>query len=232
MLVAKIAHFTIGAFVLSYGIDITRLAHLGLSPWDVLHEGIALISPISFGVATIVVGIVLIVAAHFLGIRPRFGTIVNMVIIGIMIDVILVWNLIPLPDTVSRALGLPFTGVRYGYVIIGAVVLGIGTAWYVTANLGAGPRDSLMLGLAHRSGWQVGTVRTLMEGTALLAGWAIGGPVGVGTIISALLMGWTIQGALAVFRRLAQVPLLSGLIELPLMNEGTNHNGGDRDEAE
>lgn len=230
LLVGKVIHFSLGAFVLAYGVDLTRLALLGLSPWDVLHEGIALNTPLSFGVASILVGIVLIILSSFMGIRPRVGTVINMVVVGLMIDAILMWNLIPLPAAVSMALGLPHNGIRYGYLIIGSIVLGIGSAWYVTANLGAGPRDSLMLGLSRITGWQVGIVRTLLEGTALLVGWLIGGPVGIGTVISALIIGWAIQGALAVFGKLAQVPLFSGIIELPLKRE--EKQPGAKDHAE
>lgn len=215
-----------GAFVLAYGIDLTRLARLGLSPWDVLHEGIALNTPLSFGVASILVGVILVILSAFMGIRPRLGTVINMVVVGLMIDAILAWNLVPLPGAVSGALGLPAGGVRFGYLIGGSMVLGLGSAWYVTANLGAGPRDSLMLGLSRLTGWQVGIVRTLLEGTALLVGWAIGGPVGIGTVISALLIGWAIQGALMVFGKLAQVPAFSGVIELPLATS-KKHPGAD-----
>ncbi|HLS89133.1 MAG TPA: hypothetical protein VK008_05860 [Sphingobacteriaceae bacterium] len=231
LLIGKLIHFTLGAFVLAYGVDLTRLARLGLSPWDVLHEGIALNTPLSFGVASIFVGVVLVILSAFMGIRPRIGTVINMVVVGLMIDAILLWNLIPMPAAVSHALGVSPTGTRYGYLVGGSIVLGIGSAWYVTANLGAGPRDSLMLGLSRLTGWQVGIVRTMLEGTALLLGWLIGGPVGVGTIISALIIGWAIQGALAVFGRLALVPLFSGIIELPLKREpkqpGANDHAGE-----
>lgn len=217
----KIVHFTLGAFVLSYGVDLTRLAELGLAPWDVLHEGMARLTPISFGVASIVVGVVLVTLAALLRIRPRLGTAVNMVIVGLFIDAILAWNLIPHPAVVSASLGLPLLLTRYIYLIFGSIVVGFGSAWYVTANLGAGPRDSLMLGLTRLTGWSVGLVRTIMEGTALLLGWAIGGPAGMGTVVSALIIGWAIQGSLVFFQRLGQVPFLHGIIELPLTGDET-----------
>src|SRR5690606_12126191 len=137
LLIGKLIHFTLGAFVLAYGVDLTRLARLGLSPWDVLHEGIALNTPLSFGVASIFVGVVLVILSAFMGIRPRIGTVINMVVVGLMIDAILLWNLIPMPAAVSHALGVSPTGTRYGYLVGGSIVLGIGSAWYFTANLGA-----------------------------------------------------------------------------------------------
>ncbi|MEX2356666.1 MAG: hypothetical protein WD535_06510 [Thermaerobacterales bacterium] len=214
-LIARFAYLFAGLFILAYGINLTRAAQLGLAPWSVLHEGLALRTPITFGTATILVGLVVIGLAAALGIRPRLGTLLNMTVIGLFTDMIFVWGLLPAPGALNIALPVPLVWIQAGYLLAGTMVMGLGIGWYVTANFGAGPRDAFMLGMVRKTGWQVGTIRTLMEGTVLAGGWLIGGPVGAGTVIGMVTVGWTIQASLALFRRLATVKFLSAVIQIP-----------------
>lgn len=205
-----------GLFLLSYGIDLQRAADLGLMPWSVLHEGISLQTFLTFGQANILVGLVLICIGLVLGVKPSLGTIVTMTATGLFLDLILQWHLIPIP---SRSLGS--TGVepwRYLYMILGVVVMGFGTAWYVSANLGAGPRDGLMIGIARLTRWPVGPVRSGMEAMALLTGWLLGGPVGIGTVCGVLGLGWTIQFSLIFFRWLQRAPVLGRILSPPVLD--------------
>lgn len=219
-----------GMFVLAYGIDLTREARLGLGPWDVLHEGLEGVLPISFGVASIAVGLVLVAWSAFLGIKPRAGTVVNMVIVGVYVDAILHWNLIVPTEQAADALGLQPMAVRAAYLLLGAGLSGFGSAWYVTADLGAGPRDAMMLGLSRRWRRPVGPVRTIMEAAALVIGWAIGGTAGVGTALIAISLGWTIQGGLAFFSYIVEVfPRLGGIIRVPSAKGGPEEGAPRRE---
>src|SRR6266545_2779817 len=125
--------------------------------WDVLHDGIRHVTPLSFGVATILVGVVLLVAGALAGVRPGPGTLVNMVLIGIFSDAML--------------------------------ATGIG------AGLGSGPRDSLMLAIAARTGLRVGVVRAIIETSVLIIGVLLGGAAGIGTILFAFGIGPAVEVA-------------------------------------
>ncbi|HEY8414505.1 MAG TPA: hypothetical protein VIK99_01910 [Thermaerobacter sp.] len=122
-----------------------------------------------------------------------------MTLVGLLTDAIPAWGWLPDPDAVSPAAP---SGFRLAYGLGGVLVLGVGIGWYITANLGAGPRDSLMLALTRRTGKPVGTVRTALELAALVLGWALGGEVGIGTLVTAVTLGWVVQGSLWVFHRL------------------------------
>jgi uncharacterized membrane protein YczE len=116
--------------------------------------------------------------------RPGIGTIANAVLIGVAIDVMLPL----LPDTDSLA-------ARYAFVVAGIAFVGIGSGLYLTAHLGPGPRDGLMTGLHFRTGLSLRLIRTLIEGTALVCGFILGGRVGLGTVAFALLVGPGVQAA-------------------------------------
>jgi uncharacterized membrane protein YczE len=159
---------------------------LGLSPWDVLNQGISRHTPLSFGTANICVSVVVLAAAWRLGARIGPGTLANAVLIGAFLDVLLSFGWV---TSMSHAV----LAVRIAYVPLGIVLIALGTAFYVGPNLGAGPRDSLMLSLTFRSGWRLGLVRGLIEGGALIAGIILGGTVGVATVLFVLLIGPAIE---------------------------------------
>lgn len=173
-----------------YGVTMALMVRstLGLNPWDVFHEGLSLASGLSFGTVTILVGAVVLLAWIPLRQRLGFGTIANVVVIGLAADATL-W-LLPQPDHLA---------LRIAYLLLGIVGNGIAGGLYIGAGLGPGPRDGLMTGLVRRTGRSVRLVRTTLEVTVLAVGWAIGGTVGPGTVLYALAIGPIVQLALRWF---------------------------------
>jgi uncharacterized protein len=159
-------------------------SRLGNSPWTVLAEGVSKHTPLAIGTATIVISGLVMLAWIPLRQRPGIGTIANAVLIGVAIDVML--PLLPGPGGIVA---------RYGFVAVGIALVGLGSGLYLTAHLGPGPRDGLMTGLHFRTGLSLRLVRTLIEGSALVVGWLLGGRVGVGTVAFALLVGPAVQTA-------------------------------------
>lgn len=161
---------------------------LGLDPWDVFHEGVAGLTPLSFGTVTILVGAVVLLAWIPLRQRPGVGTIANVVVIGLAADATL-W-LVPDPEHL---------GLQVAYLVGGIVGNGVAGGLYIGAGLGPGPRDGLMTGLVRRTGRSVRLVRTSLELTVLATGWLIGGTVGVGTVLYAVAIGPLVQLTLGWF---------------------------------
>lgn len=186
-----------GLFLFSGAIVLTLESKLGLWPWDVLHQGIARHTPLSFGAANVCVGILVLAAAWALGGRPGLGTVANATLIGLMIQGLTSINaLTSLSDE-----GL---AVRVGLLAAGIALAGPGTAFYIGADLGAGPRDTLMLVGARGTGARVGVVRAAIEVGALVGGITLGGTFGVGTVAFALSVGPVVE---AGFWLLAHSPL-------------------------
>ncbi|WP_158228047.1 YitT family protein [Pseudonocardia sp. MH-G8] len=151
---------------------------LGLNPWDVLHEGIVVQTPLSFGTITAITGIVVLLLWIPLRQRPGIGTVANVVVIAVVVDLVLA--VFPAPDAPAARIAL----------LVGGVVLnGLATAAYVGARLGPGPRDGLMTGFAARTGRSVRLVRTAIEVVVLATGWLLGGTAGVGTVLYAAAIG-------------------------------------------
>jgi uncharacterized membrane protein YczE len=161
---------------------------LGLGPWDAFHVGVARISGLSVGVASIAVGLLIVLGNYSLRIRPGPATIANMVLIGVFIDLILPW--VPAPSSLTAAVA---------YQVVGIALVGLATGMYLGARLGAGPRDGLMTALSARWGWSIRRTRTLIEVIALGAGWAMGGTVGIGTIMFTLAVGPAAQFGMRMF---------------------------------
>lgn len=182
VLVTRLWRLSIGLFCFGFGIALLVHADLGLGPWDVLHQGLSDLTGVPIGTVGIGVGAVLLLAWFWLPVRIGFGTIANTVVIGLVIDVTL-W-LLP-----SSA---PFA-VRLGEVPIGIVLVAMGSGFYIGAGLGPGPRDGLMTGLAARGVGSMRAVRTGIEVTVLVLGWALGGTVGVATALQAVTIGPLVQ---------------------------------------
>ncbi len=182
-----------GLWLFAAGVVLGLRSGLGVSPWDVFHDGIRQATPLSFGAATVLVGVVLVVVALAAGVRPGPGTLVNMVAIGAFADALLASGLVE--DLAGRALP-----VRLAAVLAGVGLVALGSALYIGADLGSGPRDSLMLALAARTRLSVGLVRGLLEATVLGVGWLLGGVVGVGTVLFAVGIGPAVQLAFRVLR--------------------------------
>jgi uncharacterized membrane protein YczE len=161
-------------------------SRLGLPPWDVLHFGIAKHTPLSLGVSGIAVGLVLLAVTWFEGTPPGFGTIANTIVIGVSIDVLASFDAI---DGLSESI----LAVRIALLVAGVLLFGVGSAFYIGAGMGAGPRDSLMMVLSRRTRQRIGLVRGAMEITVLLSGLALGGIAGIGTLTLALLVGPVVE---------------------------------------
>ncbi|WIX80216.1 hypothetical protein QRX50_05355 [Amycolatopsis carbonis] len=170
-----------------YGASMAMLtrAHLGLDPWDVLHEGITKLTGLSFGTVTAIASVFVLLLWIPLRQRPGIGTVANVVVISVTVDAVRA----VLPDQHALALQI--------LLLVGGVVLNaVATAVYVGARLGPGPRDGLMTGLTARTGWSVRLVRTGIEVTVLAVGWLLGGTFGVGTVLYALTIGPLTQALL------------------------------------
>ena len=187
--------FFTGLLIFSLGITLCIKGHsLGISPWDVLHVGLNIHFGLTIGTWSIITGL-LIVTGTALATKswPQIGTWLNMVSIGIFID-IFNWMI---PDVANL----------YGQIILfvlGVFIMGLGVGIYVSANVGAGPRDSLMLVLMKKTGWSLKRVRTILEVVVGLAGWALGGPVGIGTVIVALFLGQIVHITLPLSQKWLQ----------------------------
>jgi len=159
------------------GLALLVRAGLGLDPWDVLNQGIARHLHIQIGWVVDIVGAVVLLAWIPLRQKPGAGTLCNIVVIGLVANGVL--------DVLPNPHGLP---LRVAMMTAAILVNGVCTAWYIGAGLGPGPRDGLMTGFAAR-GHSVRVVRTIIELSALAAGFALGGSVGIGTIAYALSIG-------------------------------------------
>jgi uncharacterized membrane protein YczE len=155
---------------------------LGLDPWDVFHQGVARHVGLAIGTVVIIVGAVVLLLWWPLRQRPGLGTVSNAVLVGVSINVSL--QMLP----VHAALGW-----RIGELVAGIVLCGVASGMYIGANLGPGPRDGLMTGLARRTGRSIRLVRTGIELTVLALGWLLGGTVGIGTVVFAIAIGPLVQ---------------------------------------
>ncbi|MEO6075255.1 MAG: hypothetical protein ABIP56_00480 [Dokdonella sp.] len=177
----------------AYGMSMVMMlqSDLGLMPWDVLHQGIALQGAWQMGRVTIAVSVVVLLLWIPLRQKPGFGTVCNAIVIGLVFD------------TVNALIGdrlLDATITTRVTLMIGGILLNAAaTAAYLGAHLGPGPRDGLMTGLVRRTGHSVRLVRTLIEGSVVLGGFLLGGTLGVGTIVYVLLIGPLIQHSLPWF---------------------------------
>lgn len=173
-----------------YGLSLAMMvrAGLGLDPWDVLHQGLAARTGLSFGTVVIVTGAVVLLAWIPLRQLPGIGTLSNVIVIGLAADLGL--ELLPAPEPLALRVPLLVAGVGLNGVACGA---------YIGAGLGPGPRDGLMTGLVRRTGRSLRAVRTGIELSVLLAGALLGGSVGVGTVLYALSIGPLIHRLLPCF---------------------------------
>jgi uncharacterized membrane protein YczE len=188
-----------GLFLCALGILAFLESKLGLSPWDVLHQGIAKHTPLSFGEANEVVALVVLFVAWAFGSRPGVGTVANAAFVGLFVAV-----LEPL-HAVSHLSTWPLMA-RIGLLAAGLLCFGVGTTLYIGAAMGAGPRDSLMLVGARRSGIRIGAVRALIEASVLVVGFALGGTVGIGTLVFAALIGPSVEGSFWLVSRTRLTP--------------------------
>ena len=163
-----------------YGLSMAMLvrATLGVLPWDVLHQGLTTIVPWSFGTVVIVTSIVVLLLWIPIRQLPGLGSLLNAVVVGIVADLVLA--------VLSEPQGL---AARAVLMLAGILLNGIATAMYIGSQLGPGPRDGLMTGLARRTGVSIRVVRTSLEVAVVVVGWLLGGVVGLGTVLYAVVIG-------------------------------------------
>ncbi|MGB3438051.1 MAG: hypothetical protein WBA97_04785 [Actinophytocola sp.] len=158
---------------------------LGLDPWDVLHEALSGLTGLTFGTVTAIVGALVLLCWIPLRQRPGIGTVSNILVIAVAVDLTLA--VVAPPSAPAHRIVLLVTGV---------VLNGFASAAYIGVRLGPGPRDGLMTGLHARTGWSIRIGRTAIELTVLTGGWLLGGTVGVGTVLYALAIGPLVQAFL------------------------------------
>ena len=176
-----------GLLVSAIGITLMLQANIGLEPWSVLQQGMAKTFGITYGTAASIVGAAVIAIAYFCGESFGLGTLANIFVCPIFIDILLYLNWVPLFERFSTGLAA---------LLIGMELLALGTWMYMKSTLGSGPRDALMVVLARKTHRTVGLCRAAVEVVIVFIGWRLGGQVGIGTIVAAVGVGSLVQSEL------------------------------------
>lgn len=201
----RLAWLVLGLFLCACGVVCFLESKLGLPPWDVLHQGVAEQGGTSFGVANLLVSLAVLVLVWLLRARIGLGTVLNALLVGSFVIV-----LTSLEGVAS--LSEEELSVRIVLLALALIFFGVGSAFYIAASMGAGPRDSLMLVASARLRLRIATARTALEVLALAAGFALGGTVGIGTLVFALGVGPVVEAA---FWLLARTPLALAEVASP-----------------
>lgn len=183
--VKRIIRLIFGLFLFALGSFLTIQANIGLAPWEAFSMGGSYLTHISFGNIVVISGVVIIVFDYALKEKIGFGTILNALLIGNFVDLIQFANIIPMMT--NFWLGLLM-------LLLGQVIICVGSYFYIGASLGCGPRDALMVALGKRlPKVPIGVIRGFMEGAVLIIGWLLGAKVGIGTVISVFGIGFILQ---------------------------------------
>jgi len=204
-LVPRLARLVSGLFLYGLGIVVTMRANIGYAPWEVFHAGLGKTLGISIGSASILVGLVLVLVALALGERPGLGTILNMVLIGIFMDLIIRLDLIPVVQLWPAGIAV---------LILGLFIISLASYFYIGSGFGAGPRDALMVALTRVTRLPIGLIRGVIELSATFVGWVLGGVAGLGTVIAGLAIGFCIQLSFRILRFRPTQIVHTGLAEL------------------
>jgi uncharacterized membrane protein YczE len=188
---ARLSILIFGLTIFGIGDAFLIITNLGNSPWTVLAEGISLNTPLNIGSSTFLISTIVLLLWIPLKQKPGLGTIANIIIIAIAIEI----GLFIIPEVSNYF-------AKIIYILFGITLVGIGSALYITCGLGTGPRDGLMTGLHYRTGVRVGRVRLVLEVFALTVGFLLGGTLGVGTALFALLIGQLVAISLGVVSRI------------------------------
>lgn len=184
----RLTRLMVGLFVYGLGIALMVNAGIGIAPWDVLAQGISIQADISYGIASIIVSIAVMIAWIPFKVKPGIGSVLNAIGIGLFVD-----------------LWLPFTpkAGSFGFgileFVVGMVIVAFATGLYISSHLGMGPRDGLVMGTKRRFNKPVWLIRTVYESLVLVIGWAMGGRVGLGTVLFAFGIGYLMQVSLRIF---------------------------------
>ncbi|MBA3531209.1 MAG: YitT family protein [Ardenticatenales bacterium] len=184
----RLALLMAGLILFGIGVALMARSGMGLGPWEAFHQGLALHTGLEMGAVSIFVGMAVLLAWIPLRQWPGIGTVLNILTIGTATDMTLV--LLPTPEHYA---------VRLLWMVVGLLLTGLGCGMYLSAKLGAGPRDGVMMGLHKRTGLSIRTIRTLIEVAVLVAGWLMGGQIGLGTVAFAFGIGPIVQPVMRWF---------------------------------
>jgi uncharacterized membrane protein YczE len=173
-----------GLFLYALGIVVTMKANIGYAPWEVFHAGLATILSSQIGTMTILVGIILVSITAIFGEQVGLGTISNMIFVGVFMNILLASGLFS--DRTTMVFGV----VQH---IAGLFIIALASWLYIKSGFGAGPRDSLMVLLSRKTGFPIGVCRAAIEASVTFIGFALGGMMGWGTLLSAVMVGLCIQ---------------------------------------
>ena len=180
--ISTVFYLVFGLFLFGIGEALLITANIGVSPWFVLHQGLALKTGYTIGITTFIVSVVVLLFWFPLKQSPGIGTILNAILISVVIDISLF--ILPYPEDFF------FQLIQ---VIIGILIIGLGSGYYLAANLGPGPRDGLMTGINKQTNQSLALIRTILELSAVGIGFYLGGIVGIGTIIYAISIGFSVS---------------------------------------
>ena len=177
-----IFYLVLGLVLFGIGEALLITANIGVSPWFVLHQGLAFKTGYSIGITTFIVSVVVLLLWFPIKQKPGIGTILNAILISVVIDISII--ILPYPNNFW---------LQLIQVIIGILIIGIGSGYYLAANLGPGPRDGLMTGINKQTNYSFAFIRTVLELSAVIIGFYLGGIVGIGTVIYAIGIGFSVS---------------------------------------
>ncbi|HLS54297.1 MAG TPA: hypothetical protein VK031_10000 [Tissierellaceae bacterium] len=179
-IIKRLLRLFLGLFLFALGAVTIINAKIGVAPWDVFHQGLSNVTSLTVGRANIYTGLIFVILNTILGQRLGWGTVLNMIFIGVFIDILMLNNLVPMPGNLL---------IRYMMLFLGIIAQGLGTYFYISTSLGIGPRDGLMVILMKKTGYSVGIIKNIMEISAVTIGFFLGGNFGIGTLIMAFVAG-------------------------------------------
>ena len=178
----------LGLFIYGLGLALMVKASIGIAPWDVFAQGLSIQAHITYGWASVAVSAIVLICWIPLKQRWGIGTVLNGLLIGLFADF---WMALMGQND--------YYLLQLGQFVLGMCVVALATGLYISAKLGTGPRDGLMIGTQRLLGWKFWRIRTMYEGTVLLIGWLMGGQVREGTLIFAVCIGYLMQLSLKLF---------------------------------
>ncbi len=173
-----------GLFICAVSIVIAINANIGLGPWNALHVGITRYTPLTVGNVQILVGLTIVLISTLMKQVPGWGTLANMIFVGMFVDLVNKTGIVPNSHQLLSGILM---------LVMSLFLMGLGSYLYMRAQIGAGPRDGLMVGLVKKTGKPVWLIRNSIESVALITGILLGAPIGIGTVIYALGIGYAVQ---------------------------------------
>jgi len=197
----RILWYYLGLSIMTAGYAMVIRPGLGAAPWDIFHLGLSGQTEVPLSLVIQLTGLVIVLLNWSLKIKPSLGMVLNMLSVGPILTSML--GLLQVPQNLAG---------RWIMLVAGILVCGFGTALYISADMGPGPRDGLMVGLTRRFGLPVSIIKNGIDVTVALLGWQMGGPLGLGTVVVALSLGPSMQLGIYLVARLARFDLLAGFV--------------------